>query len=295
MKGIILAGGKGSRLYPLTKVVSKQLQPVYDKPMIYYPLSILMLGGIRDILIITNPHDLDAFKTLLGDGSQFGVNIKFKTQDKPNGLPEAFVIGAEFIENDDVTLILGDNLFYGDIRFFRKALTDHMDRKDNYRGRVFAYNVANPEDYGVVEFDKTSGAVKSIEEKPKKPKSNYAIPGLYIFDSTVIGRAKMLSPSQRGETEIVDLIKTYMTDNQLGVEVITRGVAWLDTGSPRSLLEAGEFIGAIEARQGLKVACLEEVALRMNFVTADSLRHNVEKLPSSEYRNYIEKLLIDHE
>ncbi len=295
MKGIILAGGKGSRLYPLTKVVSKQLQPVYDKPMIYYPLSILMLGGIRDILIITNPHDLDAFKTLLGDGSQFGVNIKFKTQDKPNGLPEAFVIGAEFIENDDVTLILGDNLFYGDIRFFRKALTDHMDRKDNYRGRVFAYNVANPEDYGVVEFDKTSGAVKSIEEKPKKPKSNYAIPGLYIFDSTVVRRAKMLSPSQRGETEIVDLIKTYMTDNQLGVEVITRGVAWLDTGSPRSLLEAGEFIGAIEARQGLKVACLEEVALRMNFVTADSLRHNVEKLPSSEYRNYIEKLLIDHE
>jgi glucose-1-phosphate thymidylyltransferase len=295
MKGIILAGGKGSRLYPLTKVVSKQLQPVYDKPMIYYPLSILMLGGIRDILIITNPHDLDAFKTLLGDGSQFGVNIKFKTQDKPNGLPEAFVIGAEFIGNDDVTLILGDNLFYGDIRFFRKALIDHTEKKDNYRGRVFAYNVANPEDYGVVEFDKSSGAVKSIEEKPKKPKSNYAIPGLYIFDSTVVRRAKMLSPSQRGETEIVDLIKTYMTDNQLGVEVITRGVAWLDTGSPRSLLEAGEFIGAIEARQGLKVACLEEVALRMNFVTADSLRHNVEKLPSSEYRNYIEKLLIDHE
>jgi glucose-1-phosphate thymidylyltransferase len=290
MKGIILAGGSGTRLYPLTKVVSKQLQPVYDKPMIYYPLSILMLGGIRDILIITNPGDLDSFVTLLGNGSQFGINIQYKTQESPNGLPEAFIIGEDFIANDDVTLILGDNLFYGDIRFFRNAVKAQLEKTDTFTGRVFAYYVADPSLYGVVEFDKSTGKVKTIEEKPVNPKSNYAIPGLYIFDSSVSKRAKALRPSNRGETEIVELIKSYLNDGQLGVEMITRGVAWLDTGSPRSLLEASEFIGAIEARQGLKVACLEEVALRMSFISRDDLLKNIEGIPNSEYKQYLKKL-----
>lgn len=294
MKGIILAGGKGSRLYPLTKVVSKQLQPVYDKPMIYYPLSILMLGGIREILIITNPGDLDAFRNLLGDGKKYGISLSYKVQEKPNGLPEAFILGKEFIGTDNVTLILGDNLFYGDMRFFRKALADQEENKDGFKGRVFAYNVANPQDYGVVEFDKNSRAVKSIEEKPKNPKSNFAIPGLYVFNSSVSEIAKLLKPSARGETEIVDLIKVYLEKNELGVEMITRGVAWLDTGSPKSMLEASEFIGAIEARQGLKVGCLEEVALRMNYISLDELSQVVHELPASSYREYLEKLISSY-
>jgi glucose-1-phosphate thymidylyltransferase len=292
MKGIILAGGKGTRLYPLTKVVSKQLQPVYDKPMIYYPLSILMLGGIRDILIITNPSDFNSFKDLLGDGSQIGIKIQYKTQDKPNGLPEAFIIGEEFIGNDDVTLILGDNLFYGDIRFFRNAIKSQLEKSDQFKGRIFAYNVADPSSYGVVEFDKETSKVKSIEEKPKNPKSNFAIPGLYIFDSSVALRAKDLSPSPRGETEIVDLIKNYLNEGTLGVEMITRGVAWLDTGSPKSLLEASEFIGAIEARQGLKVACLEEIALRMGFVSIKELKNSLVGMPNSEYKSYLSRLIL---
>jgi glucose-1-phosphate thymidylyltransferase len=291
MKGIILAGGKGSRLYPLTKVVSKQLQPVYDKPMIYYPLSILMLGGIRDILIITNKHDLESFQTLLGDGSQIGVRISYKIQKKPNGLPEAFIIGESFIGKDHVTLILGDNLFYGDIRFFRKAITDQLNKTDQYTGRVFAYNVSNPSAYGVVDFERNTYRIKSIEEKPVNPKSTYAIPGLYIFDSSVCEKAKSLQPSTRGETEIVDLIKLYLEQDKLGLEVITRGVAWLDTGSPKSLLEASEFIGAIEARQGLKVACLEEIAARMGFVSKAELMNFTETMPVSEYKSYLLKLL----
>jgi glucose-1-phosphate thymidylyltransferase len=291
MKGIILAGGRGSRLYPLTKVVSKQLQPVYDKPMIYYPLSILMLGGIQDILIITNPWDLDAFKNLLGDGKQFGITISYKIQEKPNGLPEAFILGEDFIGDEDVTLILGDNLFYGDIRFFRKALSDHVDKSDGFKARVFGYNVANPQEYGVVEFDKQTWKVKSIEEKPVQPKSNFAIPGLYVFDSSVCKRAKTLIASSRGETEIVDLIKLYLQNNELGVQIITRGVAWLDTGSPRSMLEASEFIGAIEARQGLKVACLEEVALRMNYINPEDLGRVLDQLPSSSYKEYLVRLM----
>ena len=291
MKGIILAGGKGSRLYPLTKVVSKQLQPVYDKPMIYYPLSMLMLGGIKEILLITNPWDLESFRTLLGNGSQFGISIQYKVQEKPNGLPEAFILGEEFIGTDDVTLILGDNLFYGDIRFFRKAITGQIVKNDGFKGRIFAYNVSNPESYGVVEFDKVSKKVKSIEEKPKAPKSNYAIPGLYIFDSSAVKKAKAIKPSVRGETEIVELIKMYLEKNELGVEVITRGVAWLDTGSPKHLLEASEFIGAIEERQGLKVACLEEIALRMNFVSKEKMLAHLDEMPTSEYKNYILKLL----
>jgi len=288
MKGIILAGGKGTRLYPLTKVVSKQLQPVYDKPMIYYPLSILMLGGVRDILIITNPLDLNSFNDLFGDGSQFGIKIQYKIQDKPNGLPEAFVIAREFIGKDDVTLILGDNLFYGDISFFRNAIKSQLEKSDQFKGRIFAYNVADPTSYGVVEFDKVTWSIKSIEEKPKNPKSNFAIPGLYIFDSSVALRARELKPSSRGETEIVDLIKSYLHEGILGVEMITRGVAWLDTGSPKSLLEASEFIGAIEARQGLKVACLEEIAFRMGFINANELQALCKELPNCEYRQYLE-------
>jgi glucose-1-phosphate thymidylyltransferase len=293
MKGIILAGGKGTRLYPLTKVVSKQLQPIYDKPMIYYPLSILMLGGIKDILIIVNPHDLTHFQSLLSDGSQYGINIQYKTQDKPTGLPEAFVIGEDFIGNDDVTLILGDNLFYGDIRFFREAIKNQIDNKDGFKSRVFAYNVANPTEYGVIEFDKKSGSVKSIEEKPLHPKSSFAITGLYIFDKTVVERSKKLSPSRRGETEIVDLIKSYFDEHSLGVEMITRGVAWLDTGSPKALLEASEFIGAIEARQGLKVACLEEVALRMGYLSLKEFEKKISLIPDCIYKTYLDKILFE--
>lgn len=291
MKGIILAGGSGTRLYPMTKVMTKQLQPVYDKPMIYYPLSFLMLGGIKDILLITTPYDLPQFQLLLGDGSQFGINLQYKIQDKPNGLPQAFVLGEEFINGEDVCLILGDNLFYGDIRFFKNALNLHKEKTDGINGRVFAYSVADPRAYGVVEFDKKTKMVKSIEEKPADPKSNYAIPGLYIFDSTASARAKSLTPSPRGETEIVDLILSYKKEEKLGVEIITRGVAWLDTGTPRSLLEASSYIGAIEERQGLKVACLEEVAFRMDFIDTVGLQKCVDGLPKSIYRNYVEKFL----
>lgn len=293
MKGIILAGGSGTRLYPMTKVMTKQLQPVYDKPMIYYPLSFLMLGGIKDILMITTPHDLPHFQELLGDGSQLGIKLTYKIQDKPNGLPQAFILGEEFIAGEDVCLILGDNLFYGDIRFFKSAIAAHKEKSDGITGRVFAYSVADPRAYGVVEFDKKTKLVKSIEEKPSEPKSNYAIPGLYIFDSSAAARAKALRPSPRGETEIVDLILSYKKEEKLGVEIITRGVAWLDTGTPRSLLEASSYIGAIEERQGLKVACLEEVAYRMAFINEAGLQDCINKLPKSIYRNYLEHFLKD--
>lgn len=293
MKGIILAGGSGTRLYPMTKVITKQLQPVYDKPMIYYPLSFLMLGGIKDILLITTPHDLPHFQELLGDGSQYGIKLSYKIQDKPNGLPQAFVLGEDFINGEDVCLILGDNLFYGDIKFFKNALAAHKQKTDGISARVFAYSVADPRSYGVVEFDKKTKIVKSIEEKPADPKSNYAIPGLYIFDSKVASRSKSLKPSPRGETEIVDLILSYKQENALGVEIITRGVAWLDTGTPRSLLEASSYIGAIEERQGLKVACLEEVAYRMGFINQDGLKNCITNLPKSIYRTYLEKFMKD--
>lgn len=293
MKGIILAGGSGTRLYPMTKVITKQLQPVYDKPMIYYPLSFLMLGGIKDILLITTPHDLPHFQELLGDGSQYGIKLSYKIQDKPNGLPQAFVLGENFINGEDVCLILGDNLFYGDIKFFKNALAAHKQKTDGISARVFAYSVADPRSYGVVEFDKKTKIVKSIEEKPADPKSNYAIPGLYIFDSKVASRSKSLKPSPRGETEIVDLILSYKQENALGVEIITRGVAWLDTGTPRSLLEASSYIGAIEERQGLKVACLEEVAYRMGFINQDGLKNCITNLPKSIYRTYLEKFMKD--
>jgi glucose-1-phosphate thymidylyltransferase len=290
MKGIILAGGAGSRLYPMTKVITKQLQPVYDKPMIYYPLSFLMLGGIKDILMITTPHDKPHFEALLGDGKHLGIKIEYKIQDSPRGLPEAFILGEEFIGNEDVVLILGDNLFYGDIKFYKEALKAQGKKENGLDARVFAYYVNDPTSYGVVEFDKVTKKVKTIEEKPKAPKSNYAIPGLYLFDKTVAKRAKALKPSPRGELEITDLILSYHQEGSLGVEIITRGVAWLDTGTPKSLLEASSYIGAIEERQGLKVACLEEISLRMGFITAQEFEKVMNALPNSSYRNYLQKV-----
>lgn len=293
MKGLILAGGAGSRLYPMTRVMTKQLQSVYDKPMIYYPLSILMLGGIRDILLITTPEDKPLFEKLLGDGSQFGVRLSYKIQEKPNGLPEAFVLGEDFIGDDSVCLILGDNLFYGDLDFFRQAIAAQKAKAQGMSGRVFAYYVADPRAYGVVEFDKETKKVKSIEEKPANPKSNYAIPGLYLFDNTVSRRAKALKPSPRGETEIVDLIMSYHNEGQLGVEMMYRGLAWLDTGTPRQLLDAASFIGAIEERQGMKVACLEEVAYRMKFIDLSELEKVTAQLPKCSYRSYLEKIISE--
>lgn len=281
MKGIILAGGSGSRLYPLTQVITKQLQPIYDKPMIYYPLSLLMLGGIKEILLITTAEDLPRFKKLLKDGSQWGIKLKYAIQEQPRGLPEAFIIGEEFIANDDVTLILGDNLFYGDISFFKNAL------RSKAKACAFAYPVRDPERYGVIEFEPKTFQVLSLEEKPKVPKSKYAIPGLYIFDHTVVEKAKKVTPGSRGETEIVEILKMYMNDNQLHAEVISRGVAWLDTGTPKSFLEASSYIGAIEERQGLKVACLEEIALRMNFINRDQFEQSIKLIPNCNYRNYL--------
>lgn len=291
MKGIILAGGSGSRLYPMSTVMTKQLQPVYDKPLIYYPLSMLMLGGMREILLICTPKDVNSFQNLLGDGSDLGIQITYCVQEKPNGLPEAFVLGEKFIGDDDVCLILGDNLFYGDIEFFRQGISNQLKKQDGFYGRVFAYAVADASAYGVVEFDKQTKKVKSIVEKPQNPKSNYAIPGLYLFDKTVSSRAKSLKPSPRGETEIVDLMHTYFHEQILSVEPITRGVAWLDTGTPKSLLEASSYIGAIEERQGLKVACLEEVAYRMGFITLNGLQACAEKMPKSSYKNYLYRLI----
>lgn len=290
MKAIILAGGKGSRLYPLTSIVTKQLQPVYDKPMIFYPLSVLMLTGIRDVLIITNPGEDTLFRKLLGDGSAFGINIQYTVQENPNGLPEAFILGEKFIGSEDVALILGDNLFYGDLQFLKDAVKEQLHNHD-LKAHVFAYYVSNPQDYGVVEFDIKTKKILSIEEKPLIPKSNYAIPGVYIFDNSVIERSKRLKPSKRGELEIVDLIKSYFEEGNLGFEVIRRGVAWLDTGSPKALLEASEFIGAIEARQGLKVACLEEISLRMGYITVQDVKMIIEKMPNCDYKNYLKKII----
>ena len=281
MKGIILAGGAGSRLYPLTQVITKQLQPIYDKPMIYYPLSLLMLGGIKEILLITTADDQPRFKNLLKDGSQFGVSLRYEVQDKPRGLPEAFIIGEDFIGDDEVTLILGDNLFYGDISFFRSALLS------NHKGCIFAYPVSDPERYGVVEFESRTKKVLSLEEKPVNPKSKFAIPGLYIFDNSVVSKAKKVTPGPRGETEIVEILKMYMAEGDLHAEIISRGVAWLDTGTPKSFMEASSYIAAIEERQGLKVACLEEIALRMGFINKEKFDLTIKSLPSCAYKNYL--------
>lgn len=285
MKGIILAGGSGTRLHPLTLVMSKQLLPVYDKPMIYYPLSVLMQAGIKDILIITTPHDNPNFVHLLGDGSQFGCNFEYAIQEIPNGLAQAFVIGEKFIGKDSVALILGDNIFYG------TGLQETLKKSQNPTGGiVFAYHVADPERYGVVEFDKDKKAI-SIEEKPLKPKSNFAVPGLYFYDNDVIEIAKSLEPSPRGEYEITDINKHYLEKGKLSVEIMDRGTAWLDTGTFHSLMQAGQFVEVIEARQDLKIGCIEEIAYKEGFISAEKLEELAKPLVKSGYGSYLLKIL----
>lgn len=285
-KGIILAGGAGTRLHPITKVVSKQLLPVYDKPMIYYPLSVLMLAGIRDILIISTPQDLPKFQELLEDGNQWGVRFSFIEQPRPEGLAQAFILGKNFIGNDRVCLILGDNLFFG--HGFRKIL--HRATLLEKGGLIFGYWVRDPERYGVVEFE-DGGRVLSIEEKPKKPKSSYAVSGLYFYDNQVVGIASDLKPSPRGELEISDLNNVYLARGELQLELLGRGFAWLDTGTPESLLEACTFIETIERRQGLKIGCVEEIAYRMGYIDADALRSLAELLKKNQYGLYLLNLL----
>lgn len=285
-KGIILAGGRGTRLHPLTSVVCKQLLPVYDKPMIYYPLATLMLSGIREILIISTSEDIPLFKKLLGNGDHLGISVEYAVQDEPNGIAEAFTIGKDFIGNDQVCLILGDNLFHGKLDFLRNAL------QTNVGGTVFGYKVQDPERYGVVEFD-TQGKVISIEEKPTNPKSRYAIPGLYIFDSNVSYIAENVELSERGEKEITSVQNAYLNSGKLRVELIGRGIAWLDTGTPESLLEAGQFISVIERRQNMKVACLEEIALQVGFISLEEFEKSVDMLPNSLYKEYCKKILLE--
>lgn len=285
MKGIILAGGAGTRLHPLTLVMSKQLMPVYDKPMIYYPLSTLMMAGIRDILIISTPADLPKFEQLLGDGHQLGCRFSYKVQEVPNGLAQAFVLGADFIGGDDVALILGDNIFYG---AGMAKLLQANTKPDG--GVVFAYHVVDPERYGVVEFDDRMQAV-SIEEKPAHPKSNFAVPGLYFYDNSVVEVARGLKPSARGEYEITDVNRHYLAAGKLKVGMLGRGTAWLDTGTFESLMQAGQFVGMLEQRQGLKVGCIEEVAYRMGFIDAAQLRRLAEPLMKSGYGQYLLNIL----
>jgi len=282
MKGIVLAGGAGTRLYPLTRVASKQLQPIYDKPMIYYPLSTLMLGGIREVLLISTPVDVPRFRELLGDGRQWGMNIEYCVQDDPRGIAEALVLSESFVGDDDVTLILGDNVFYGNLRILE------IVESFSTGALVFGYYVNDPERYGVVDFD-ADGNVLSIEEKPSTPRTNYAVPGLYLYDSTAASRARALKPSPRGELEITDLNLAYLSDGALRVQLLGRGLAWLDTGTHASLLEASAFIGAIQTRQGLKIACLEEIAYIRGFIDRTELNAVVDSMPNGPYREYLEQ------
>lgn len=283
-KGIVLAGGAGSRLYPLTLVASKQLQPVYDKPMIYYPLSTLMLAGIRDILIISTPQDTPRFEALLGDGSRWGISLSYRVQPEPKGIAQAFLVGEDFIGDDSVCLILGDNIFYGKLRL------DFIAEEFHSGACIFGYAVNDPERYGVVEFD-GQGRVISIEEKPRKPKSRYAVPGLYLYDNEVVKITRELTPSARGELEITDVNLEYLRRGQLRVELLGRGIAWLDTGTHQSLLEASHFIGTLEARQSLKIACLEEIAFNKGFIDREQMQNVVADTPKSSYRDYLERIL----
>lgn len=285
MKGIILAGGSGTRLYPLTKAISKQIMPVYDKPMIYYPLSVLMLAGIREILIISTPRDIPVFHELLGDGQQIGLDISYKVQEQPRGLAEAFIIGADFIGTDKVALVLGDNIFYG--QSFSTLLKNVAEQKEG--ATIFGYYVSNPEDYGVVEFDDEWNAV-SIEEKPRNPKSYYAVPGLYFYDNNVVDIAKHVKPSERGELEITSINNEYLRQGKLKVQPLGRGFAWLDTGNPDALMEAANFIATIQKRQGLYVSCIEEIAYKRGFIDKVQLNKLAEELIKTPYGMYLKKL-----
>ena len=285
MKGIILAGGSGTRLYPLTKAISKQIMPVYDKPMIYYPLSTLMLAGINEVLIISTPRDLPVFKELLEDGSQLGMKISYAVQEAPNGLAEAFIIGEEFIGDDSVALVLGDNIFYG--QSFSKTLLSARERVENNGGAtIFGYYVRDPREYGVVEFDE-NGKAKSIEEKPAQPKSNYAVPGLYFYDNSVVEIAKTITPSARGELEITAVNNAYLDRDNLYVETLGRGFAWLDTGNHDMLLSASNFVSTIQKRQGMYVSCIEEIAFKRGFISADQLKELAKPLMKSDYGKYL--------
>lgn len=286
VKGIILAGGSGSRLYPITKVYSKQLALIYDKPLIYYPLSILMLGGIKDVLIISNSETIPLYQKLFGDGKYLGMNFEYVIQPEPKGIAQAFILGEKFIGSDMSCLVLGDNIFYGNLEFFYKALQTERG------ATIFGYQVNDPERYGIVEFDQT-GKVLSIEEKPAKPKSHYAVPGLYVYDNRVIEISKNLKPSDRGELEITDVNKAYLNLGELQVEKIGRGIAWLDTGTPEALLAASNFFGVIEDRQGLKVACVEEIAYLRGFIDKNQFEKLINEIPRSLYRDYLEKVLAE--
>ena len=285
-KAILLAGGAGSRLFPLTQIVCKQLLPVYDKPMICYPLATLMLGGLREILVISTPKDLPVLRNFLGDGAQLGIKLDYAEQAKPEGIAQAFLIGAKFVGDRGVSLILGDNIFYGKLDFFREALALK-------RGAcVFGYQVRDPQRYGVVEFDELGRAI-SLEEKPPNPRSQFAVPGLYVYDERVVEFCRALKPSARGEIEITDLNRRYLENGELQVKPLGRGIAWLDTGTPTSLLEASNYIATIEHRQGMKIACLEEIALRMGFINADVLSSLIDRLPKGDYREYLQRVAED--